>query len=82
TLAKEMGIPVIEGQIAREQLYAADELFFAGTAAEVSPIRSVDRLIVGAGHRGPVTKALQDAFFDIVQGRAPDRHNWLTPVNA
>ncbi|MHB1318042.1 MAG: branched-chain amino acid transaminase [Anaerolineae bacterium] len=80
TLARELGYGVIETQIAREQLYSADEIFFAGTAAEISPVRSVDHITIGAGRRGPVTAALQTAFFDIVEGRAPDRHNWLTPV--
>jgi branched-chain amino acid aminotransferase len=61
-------------------LYAADELFFTGTAVEVSPISSVDRIPVGAGERGPITKALQDAFFAIVRGEVPDRHGWLVPV--
>jgi len=79
-LARALGYTVIEAQIAREQLYAADELFFAGTAAEISPIRSVDHLIIGSGRRGPITAALQKAFFDIVEGRAPDRYGWLTPV--
>jgi branched-chain amino acid aminotransferase len=64
----------------RELLYAAEELFYAGTAVEVSPITSVDRITVGTGARGPITKALQDAFFGIVHGDAPDRHGWLTRV--
>jgi len=81
TLARELGYTVVEGQIAREQLYMADEIFFAGTAAEISPIRSVDHITIGAGRRGPVTAALQTAFFDIVEGRTPDRHHWLTLVN-
>ncbi len=82
TLARELGYGVVETQIAREQLYSADEIFFAGTAAEISPIRSVDHITIGAGRRGPVTAALQTAFFDIVEGRAPDRYNWLTPVKS
>ncbi|NLT73356.1 MAG: branched-chain amino acid transaminase [Chloroflexi bacterium] len=80
TLAGELGYRVVEAQIAREQLYSADELFFAGTAAEISPIRSVDHITIGAGRRGPVTAALQEAFFDIVEGRAPDRFGWLSLV--
>lgn len=80
-LARELGYPVIEGQIAREQLYMADEVFFAGTAAEISPVRSIDHLTIGTGRRGPVTAALQTAFFDIVEGRTPDRYHWLTLVN-
>jgi branched-chain amino acid aminotransferase len=81
TLARELGYGVVETQIAREQLYSADEIFFTGTAAEISPIRSVDHITIGAGRRGPVTAALQTAFFDIVEGRTPDRYHWLTPVN-
>ena len=64
----------------REALYIADEVFFVGTAAEVTPIRSVDKIKIGAGRRGPVTEALQRAFFDIVNGDAPDTHGWLTYV--
>lgn len=82
TLARELGYSVVECQITREQLYSADELFFAGTAAEISPVRSVDRITIGAGRRGPITAALQTAFFDIVEGRTADRYNWLTPVNS
>ena len=64
----------------REYLYGAEELFYAGTAVEVSPIASVDRIPVGSGGRGPITKALQDAFFGIVRGEQPDRYGWLQPV--
>ena len=81
TLAKDLGYDVREQMLTREQLYMADELFFTGTAAEVTPIRSVDRIVVGPGHRGPITAALQEAFFAIVEGREQDRYNWLTPVN-
>jgi len=63
-------------------IYAADELFFTGTAAEITPIRSVDKIPVGPGRRGPVTEKLQRAFFDIVEGKVPDRYGWLTPVYA
>lgn len=80
TLAREAGIPVVEMNIPREMLYIADEIFFTGTAAEVTPVRSVDRIPVGSGRRGPVTEQLQKAFFDIVEGRVEDRHGWLTPV--
>lgn len=80
TLAEDLDIPVREGAIPREMLYLADELFFCGTAAEITPIRSVDKIVVGAGRRGPVTEKLQKAFFDIVKGEVPDRHRWLTPV--
>jgi branched-chain amino acid aminotransferase len=80
TLARELGYTVREQVMPREMLYQAEELFFAGTAVEVSPIASVDRIPVGSGERGPITKALQDAFFAIVRGDVPDRHGWLTPV--
>jgi branched-chain amino acid aminotransferase len=79
TLAKELGYAVIEMAIPREMLYIADEVFFSGTAAEITPIRSIDKIVVGAGHAGPVTKKLQDAFFKIIQS-GKDKHNWLTPV--
>jgi branched-chain amino acid aminotransferase len=61
-------------------LYTSDEVFFVGTAAEVTPVRSVDKIRVGAGRRGAVTTALQHAFFDVVNGTTPDRHGWLTYV--
>jgi branched-chain amino acid aminotransferase len=79
TLAKDLGIEVREEVILREMLYLADELFFTGTAAEISPIRSVDRVEVGSGTRGPVTKRLQDEFFGITEGSVPDRYGWLWP---
>lgn len=79
-LCKELGLDVQEQTVPREMLYAADELFFTGTAAEITPIRSVDRIKVGQGHRGPITDRIQKAFFDIVEGRVDDRHGWLTPV--
>jgi len=79
-LAEEAGIEVRESLISREMLYMADELFFSGTAAEISPIRSVDQITVGCGSRGPVTEAIQSAFFAIVNGEAEDRFGWLTPV--
>lgn len=81
-LANEMGYEVVEMVIPRELLYLADELFFTGTAAEITPIRSVDKIQVGPGHRGPITKALQEAFFSIVQGQSEDKFGWLTPVPA
>ena len=80
TLADEMGLEVRKESIPREMLYVADELFFCGTAAEITPVRSVDGIVVGDGKRGPITTRLQGAFFDIVEGRAADRHGWLTPV--
>ena len=79
TLAKELGIQVVETQLPREALYIADELFFTGTAAEITPIRSVDHYKIGAGKRGPITRVIQDRFFDIIQ-RGEDPYNWLTPV--
>ncbi|MFN2244314.1 MAG: branched-chain amino acid transaminase [Anaerolineae bacterium] len=79
-LAGEMGLEVREEPIPREMLYVADELFFCGTAAEITPVRSVDGIGVGSGKRGPITARLQEAFFDIVEGRAADRYGWLTPA--
>ena len=79
-IARDIGIPVSEAGIPREMLYIADEAFFTGTAAEVTPIRSVDRITVGKGNVGPITRALQREFFGIVHGTQPDRFNWLTPV--
>jgi len=81
-LARELEIPVVESIVPREMLYIADEVFFTGTAAEITPLRSIDRITIGAGRRGPVTKRLQEEFFAILSGAKPDRHNWLTPVNA
>lgn len=80
TLARELGLTVIEHTLPREFLYIADEAFFTGTAAEITPIRSVDGIVIGSGGRGPVTARLQEAFFAIVEGRTEDRHGWLTPV--
>lgn len=79
-LAGELGYRVREEVVPREMLYAADELFLCGTAVEVSPVISVDRIQVGNGQRGPVTKAIQDAFFAVVRGETADRHGWLTAV--
>jgi len=79
-LAREMGVPVVEQVIPREMLYIADEVFFSGTAAEITPIRSVDKITVAKGTIGPITKALQREFFNIVNGSVPDRFHWLTPV--
>src|SRR6266480_6979127 len=79
-LARDLGIPVAEAGIPREMLYIAEEAFFTGTAAEVTPIRSVDRIPVGKGEVGPITRALQREFFGIVRGEKPDRFDWLTPV--
>lgn len=79
-LARRLGIPVVETRLPREMLYVADEVFFTGTAAEITPIRSVDKIVVGRGMRGPVTQALQRAFFDVVECRVPDEYGWLTFV--
>jgi branched-chain amino acid aminotransferase len=67
--------------IPREMIYIADEVFFCGTAVEITPIRSVDRIKIGAGERGPITEKIQDEFFALVEGRKDDRHNWLSYVN-
>jgi branched-chain amino acid aminotransferase len=80
TLAREAGIEVREQAIPREWLYIADELFFTGTAAEITPIRSVDKIAIGSGTRGPITKKLQKTFEDILTGKAEDRFGWLTHV--
>lgn len=82
TLAKELGFEVREQTLPRETLYIADEVFFCGTAVEVTPIRSVDRVTVGRGRRGPITEALQQRFFEIVKGTYPDNHGWLQPVGS
>jgi branched-chain amino acid aminotransferase len=81
TLARHFGIPVVEQAMPRELLYIADEVFFTGTAAEVTPIRSVDRITVADGNAGPITKQLADEFLGIANGLRPDRFGWLTPVN-
>jgi branched-chain amino acid aminotransferase len=79
TLAKSRGIEVVEQPIAREALYAADEMFFCGTAAEVTPVRSVDRLPIGTNNR-PVTAEIQQAFFGLFTGETRDEWGWLEPV--
>jgi len=79
-LAHSLDIPIVESIVPREMLYIADEVFFSGTAAEITPIRSVDRITIGKGARGPVTEQLQRAFFSIVNGEAEDTFGWLTPV--
>jgi branched-chain amino acid aminotransferase len=80
-IAGHLGIDVTETLVPREMLYIADEVFFSGTAAEVTPIRSVDRVPVGSGRRGPVTRRIQERFFEIVNGRTGDEFHWLTPVS-
>jgi branched-chain amino acid aminotransferase len=79
-IARDLNIPIVEQMIPREMLYIADEAFFTGTAAEVTPIRSVDKIKVGKGLVGPITKAIQKEFYAIVRGEKDDRHGWLTPV--
>jgi branched-chain amino acid aminotransferase len=79
-LARDLGYDVRESTIPREMLYLADEIFMTGTAAEVTPVRSVDRLPVGDAKRGPITKALQEAFFGLFTGKTTDRYGWLEPV--
>ena len=79
-LATELGYPIEEKRIPRETLYTADEIFFSGTAVEITPVRSVDRIAVGTGRRGPVTRALQEAFFGLSRGEREDDRGWLTPV--
>jgi branched-chain amino acid aminotransferase len=79
-LAGDLGLPVREGPVPRETLYSADELFFTGTASEVTPIRSVDRVTIGAGAAGPITKAIQQRFMATVRGELPDARGWLTLV--
>ena len=82
TLARELGIPLVETIIPREMLYIADEVFFSGTAAEITPIRSIDRIPIGKGRRGPVAEKLQKEFFAVINGTRKDQHGWLSPVHA
>ncbi len=77
-MAKDIGLEVSEQQMPREMLYIADEAFLTGTAAEVTPIRSIDKITIGAGKRGEITKKLQDKFFEVVNAKCEDKHNWLT----
>ena len=81
TLARELGYTVKEEALPREALYLADEIFMTGTAAEVTPVRSVDKIQVGAGCRGPITEQLQKAFFGLFNGETADKWGWLTPVH-
>jgi branched-chain amino acid aminotransferase len=80
TIARHLGYSVIEQAIPREMLYIADEVFFTGTAAEVSPIRSIDRILISDGKPGEITRKIADEFFGIANGLKPDRFGWLTPV--
>ena len=79
-IARDMGLEIVQKRITRDEVYIADEAFFTGTAAEVTPIRELDRIEIGAGSRGPITEKIQSAFFDIVNGRNPKYAHWLTKV--
>ncbi|MEO0137502.1 MAG: branched-chain amino acid transaminase [candidate division WOR-3 bacterium] len=79
-LCKDLGIPLVQEMLNREFLYLADEVFFTGSAAEVTPIRSIDKITIGEGKAGPITRKIQKYFFDIIEGRIEDKHNWLTKV--
>jgi branched-chain amino acid aminotransferase len=80
TMARDLGIPVVEKRITRDEMYCADEAFFSGTAAEITPIRELDDRTIGEGRRGPVTEKLQSLFFDVVGGKADKYSGWLSPV--
>ncbi len=80
TLARDLGYTLEEQSISREQLYAADEIFMTGTAVEITPVRKVDHMVIGEGRRGPVTTAMQDAFFGLFDGRTKDQWGWLEPL--
>ena len=80
TMARDLGIEIIEKRITRDEMYCADEAFFTGTAAEVTPIRELDNREIGIGSRGPITEKLQSLFFDVVAGKAPQYNHWLTLV--
>ena len=80
TIAKELKMPVVETNMQRETLYLADEIFFTGTAAEVTPVRSVDKVVIGTGMRGELTEAIQERFFGLFDGSVEDRHGWLDYV--
>jgi branched-chain amino acid aminotransferase len=80
-LAADLDIPVVETIIPREMLYIADEVFFSGTAAEITPIRSIDRITIGKGSRGPIAEQLQKAFFGVINGTRQDKYGWLTPCH-
>jgi branched-chain amino acid aminotransferase len=79
-ICADLGLKVVEKRITRDEVYICDEAFFTGTAAEVTPIRELDRIELGAGSRGPITEKIQSAFFDIVNGRNPKYAHWLTNV--
>ena len=79
-IAKDLGLEIVQKRITRDEVYICDEAFFTGTAAEVTPIRELDRVQIGIGSRGPITEKIQNAFFDIVNGRNPKYAHWLTKV--
>ena len=79
-IAEDLGLTVVQEQLPRELLYICEELFLTGTAAEITPVRSVDRIPVGSGRPGPLTRTLQQAYFNIARGLAPDNHGWLELV--
>lgn len=81
TLARELGYTIREESLQREALYLADEIFMCGTAAEITPVSSVDRMQIGEGRRGPITEAIQKAFFGLFNGETEDKWGWLTPVS-
>ena len=80
TLANDLGFEVIQKRITRDEVYCADEAFFSGTAAEITPIRELDNRQIGSGSRGPVTEKIQSLFFDVIAGKAPEYAHWLSPV--
>jgi branched-chain amino acid aminotransferase len=80
-LLKDLEIPVVEDTIPREMLYIAEEVFFTGSAAEITPIKSIDKITIGSGERGPITKQLQEEFFDYINGKKEDKYKWLTYLN-
>jgi branched-chain amino acid aminotransferase len=79
-MARDMGYPIVEKRITRDEMYCADEAFFSGTAAEITPIRELDDRVIGEGSRGPITEKLQTMFFDVVSGKASQYASWLTRV--
>ena len=80
TIARELGVEVLEDTIPREMLYIADEIFFTGTAAEITPIKSIDKIPIGQGKRGPITTKIQQRFYAYINGQEEDRHQWLTYI--
>jgi branched-chain amino acid aminotransferase len=80
-ICAELGLPVVERSIDRSEIYIADEAFFCGTGAQISPIISVDHRRVGSGHVGPITKRVKDRYFEIVRGNVPAYRHWVTPID-